>query len=85
MATKVELYRAMREQGIGKAALSRRLDVHMPQIDRLLDLRHSSQLSQLEKAFHAIDRELEIEVQVVRKPLKARLKASRSKQKSGAM
>src|SRR5688572_23131180 len=51
MATKVALYSAMRETGVGKAELARRLDVHLPQVDRLLDVRHSSQLGQLESAF----------------------------------
>src|SRR5712675_1041425 len=40
-AAKVELYRQMRAAGVGKAELARRLQCHLPQIDRLLDLGHA--------------------------------------------
>jgi antitoxin HicB len=40
--TKIELYRAMREQEIGKAELAKRLDWHLPQVDRVLNVRHGS-------------------------------------------
>ena len=36
-AVKVMLYQGMREQGIGKAELARRLGWHLPQVDRILD------------------------------------------------
>jgi antitoxin HicB len=62
MGTKVALYSAMREKGVGKAELARRLDVHLPQVDRLLDVRHSSQLGQLESAFDAIGKRIEVVV-----------------------
>jgi antitoxin HicB len=55
-AAKVELYRAMRSDGVGKAALARRLGVALPQIDRLLDLRHHSRLDAIERAFAALGR-----------------------------
>src|SRR5437016_2962638 len=48
---KILLYRTMRALGVGKAELARRLGCHMPQVDRLLDLRHASRLDQLEQAF----------------------------------
>jgi antitoxin HicB len=54
--TKIELYRAMRADGVGKAALSRRLGVALPQIDRLLDLRHASRLDAIERAFAVLGR-----------------------------
>jgi antitoxin HicB len=38
---KIGLYRATRAEGVGKAALAKRLGVALPQIDRLLDLRLS--------------------------------------------
>jgi antitoxin HicB len=47
---KVLLYRAMREAGLRKADLVRRLGWHAPQIDRLLDLNHASRLDQIEAA-----------------------------------
>jgi len=59
---KVSLYQAMRQAGIGKADLARRLGWHMPQIDRLLDLDHASRLDQLEAAFAAINKRLTIQV-----------------------
>ncbi len=40
----------MREQGIGKAELARRLSWHPPQVDRVLDVRHKSRLDQMESA-----------------------------------
>ncbi len=51
---KLALYSAMRAQRVGKAELARRLNWHLPQVDRLLDLLHSSRPDQLEAAFHAL-------------------------------
>jgi antitoxin HicB len=59
---KIELYRAMRAEGVGKAALSQRLGVALPQVDRLLDLRHNSRLDQIERAFAALGRSMAIVV-----------------------
>jgi antitoxin HicB len=39
---------------VGKAELGRRLGRHLSQVDRLLDLRHASQLDQLEMALRAL-------------------------------
>lgn len=61
-AAKVALYRAMREAGVTKAELGRRLGWHPPQIDRLLDLRHASRLDQLDQALRALGRRLVVEV-----------------------
>jgi antitoxin HicB len=61
-SAKVALYQAMRAEGVGKAALAKRLNVALPQIDRLLDLRHSSRLDAIERAFAALGREMEIVV-----------------------
>ncbi|WP_274570673.1 type II toxin-antitoxin system HicB family antitoxin [Neisseria leonii] len=47
---KVLLLNEMIAQGIKKAEMARRLDVHMPQIDRLLDLRHNTKLDFIEQA-----------------------------------
>jgi antitoxin HicB len=62
-ALKVELYRAVSEDHVRKAELARRLGMHGPQVDRLFDLRHASQLGQLEAAFQALGRRLLIEVE----------------------
>jgi antitoxin HicB len=59
---KVELYEAMRNAGVRKAELARRLRWHMPQVDRLLSLRHGSRLEHLEAALTAMDHHLEMRV-----------------------
>ena len=59
---KLGVYQAMTEQGIKKAELARRLGWHMPQVDRLFDLRHASRLDQIEAAAHALGRRLEVRV-----------------------
>lgn len=62
VAAKLELYRAMIETGTRKADLARKLGVHAPQVDRLLDLDHKSKLDQIEAAARAIGREFHIEL-----------------------
>lgn len=57
---KVHLYEAMRMSGVNKSELARRLDVHLPQVDRLLDVHHGSKLEQLEAAFRALGKRLVI-------------------------
>lgn len=61
-ALKVALYQSMRESGASKAELARRLSAHGPQVDRLLNLRHSSRLEQMEAALHALGKSVEIVV-----------------------
>ena len=60
--TKVILYQGMRDQGIGKAELARRLGWHLPQVDRVLDVQHHSRLDRMEAALRAIGRRLEVSV-----------------------
>ena len=48
----------MRRERVTKAGLARHPGWHMPQLDRLLDLRHDSRLDQLEKAFAALKENL---------------------------
>jgi antitoxin HicB len=62
VAAKLALYRAMMETGTRKRDLARKLGVHGPQIDRLLDLDHNSRIDQLEEAAKAIGREMHIEL-----------------------
>lgn len=62
-AAKLGVYQAMTEQGIRKAELARRLGWHIPQVDRLFDLRHASRLDQIEAAARALGRSLEVNVQ----------------------
>lgn len=59
---KVALYRTMREQGVGKAELARRLDAHLPQIDRLLDLCHDSRLDRIDAALAALGKRLDVTI-----------------------
>ena len=47
---------------MSKAELARRLNCHMPQVDRLLDLRHASRLDQMEAAFRALGKQLSVDV-----------------------
>jgi len=62
-SAKIELYRAMRSDGVGKAALAKRLGLALPQIDRLLDLRHHSRLDAIERAFAALGRSVVLVVE----------------------
>ena len=59
---KLGVYQAMMEQGIKKSELARRLGWHMPQVDRLFDLRHASRLDQIEAAARELGRTLELRV-----------------------
>lgn len=59
---KLGVYQAMMEQGIKKTDLARRLGWHLPQVDRLFDLRHASRLDQLEAAARSLGREIRMTV-----------------------
>ena len=61
-SAKLGVYQAMTEQGIRKAELARRLGWHMPQVDRLFDLRHASRLDQLETAARVLGKRLDVRV-----------------------
>lgn len=60
VATKVQLYTAMRARDVKKTELARRLRVHPPQVDRLLNLRHGSRMDQLEAAANALGGTLDV-------------------------
>jgi antitoxin HicB len=59
---KIGLYEAMLAKKLRKADLARLLDVHMPQVDRLLDLRHSTKIDQVEYALNLLGRRIELSV-----------------------
>ena len=59
---KIELYNAMQQKRITKAELGRRLGWHMPQVDRVLDVRHSSRMDRLQQALQAVGCRLEVTV-----------------------
>ena len=61
-AIKVALYQEMRRAGLKKADLARLLLVHAPQVDRLLDLNHSSRLDQMEAALGVLGKHLDVRV-----------------------
>jgi antitoxin HicB len=51
---KAALYDAMREHGVGRAEFARRLRWYLPQVSRVLDLRHASRMEQVEAALAAL-------------------------------
>ena len=61
-SAKLGVYQAMMNQGIKKAELARRLGWHMPQIDRVFDLKHSSKFDQIEAAATVLGCHIEITV-----------------------
>jgi antitoxin HicB len=59
---KAALYDAMREQGVGRAELARRLRWHLPQVSRVLDLCHASRMEHVEAALAALGLRLIVDV-----------------------
>ncbi len=59
---KLGIYMAMREQKVRKTELARRMGVTLVQIDRILDLTHSSRIEQLEAASKALRRRIAVEM-----------------------
>ncbi|MDE0102417.1 MAG: type II toxin-antitoxin system HicB family antitoxin [Bryobacterales bacterium] len=60
-AAKLELYTAMRTQGVSKRALALRLGLSPAAVGRLTDLRNNSRIGHLARALGAVGRELVIE------------------------
>jgi antitoxin HicB len=61
-AAKVELYRVFRSSGMRKSDLARALGISKTNIDRLFALDRKSRLDQIEAAFAALGKRVEIEV-----------------------
>lgn len=59
---KIMLYRALRQAGITRAELARRLNWHREQVDRLFRIDHATRLDQFDAAFAALGREMSIEL-----------------------
>jgi len=59
---KVELYRQLREAGMTRAELARRLGWKRESVDRLFRLDHASRLRQLEAAFAALGQAVSVSV-----------------------
>jgi antitoxin HicB len=65
-AAKMALHSKLLQQNVTKSELARRLQVHPPQVDRLLDVRHASRLDMLERAFQALGTRLVLAFRPVR-------------------
>ena len=59
---KTELYIGMRDSGVRKSELARRMGIHKQQVERLLDMDHTSRIEQLEAAFTALGKRLMIAI-----------------------
>jgi antitoxin HicB len=59
---KVELYQAMRDIGVTRAELARRLNWNRNSVDRLFLLDHASRLEQIEAAARALGLEVRAEI-----------------------
>jgi antitoxin HicB len=57
---KLGLYQTMQEQGVRKSELAKRLGWHMPQVDRLFDLKHASRFDQMQAAAHVLGKRVEL-------------------------
>lgn len=62
LTAKIALHNEMLAQQVNKSELGRRLKQHLPQIDRLVNVRHGSKLDQLEAAFKALGKRIEIRI-----------------------
>lgn len=62
VAMKAALHNAMIETGTRKAELARKLGQKGPQIDRLLDVEHSSKVETVELALHQLNRHIDLTV-----------------------
>ena len=62
VAAKIALYRAMRERGLGNAAMARELGTVEGTVRRLLDLDHRSHIGQVEAALHILGQRLVVAI-----------------------
>ena len=61
-AMKAAVYLAMKEQGISKFDLARRMDLDEKEARRILDPKHSTKVLTLERALHALGKRVEVVV-----------------------
>lgn len=61
-AVKAQLHNEMLAQNVRKSQLAQRLNLHMPQVDRILNPKHSTKLETLEDAFEALGKHLDFRV-----------------------
>jgi antitoxin HicB len=62
VAAKGEVYRAMRQAGIDKTELARRLGIAAKDVDRLFSIHHKTRLEQIAAALAAVGRRLVVTV-----------------------
>jgi antitoxin HicB len=65
VALKVELYNAWLQSGARKAEIARRLRIPRANVDRLFDLKHVSRPEQIEEAFAALGKHVDVQVRDV--------------------
>jgi antitoxin HicB len=65
ISLKAQLHMAMRDAGVTRAELARRLGWHREQVDRLFRLDHASRIDRIEAAFEKLDRKVDIRVREV--------------------
>jgi len=65
VALKVELYDAWLHSGVKKAELAHRLGMPRANVDRLFDLKHVSRPEQIEEAFAALGKQVDVQVRNV--------------------
>ncbi|HEY9073599.1 MAG TPA: type II toxin-antitoxin system HicB family antitoxin [Desulfobaccales bacterium] len=65
VAAKLAVYQAMQEEGVTQVELAARLHQDDRQVRRLLDLKHRSRLDMLDRALHALGRQMVLEVKRV--------------------
>jgi antitoxin HicB len=61
-SAKAELYSTFRTSGIRKAELARRIGIPKTNVERLFDLNHASRFEQIEAAFRAIGKKIEVRI-----------------------
>ena len=77
---KALIYQTMRDNGVRKATLKRRLGWNDPQVDRLLDPRHATRLAHLDAAIKALGFEVDVRMRPLPTARKSAKQARRSRQ-----
>ena len=60
ITAKVMLYQGMRDRGIGKSDLARRLGWTLTQLDKVMDINHRSRLDDMDAALRAVGQQLTV-------------------------
>jgi antitoxin HicB len=62
-AAKVQIYSALRASGLRKSELARRMGIHKQQVERLMDIEHTSRIEQLESASKVLGLRVVVDVE----------------------